>query len=331
MVGIDKGMFICYNSENTHQGDSIYDRKKKKKYETIAEFFYEKASIRVKQKVLESKLRHTDILPSDPKQISRIINNNCARNNPYLINESALSTSYIDIETKKYVSCGLIPKLNFNSAKEVLWGTDEEINSYIQDLFLLLWEEVCEKNEQFDSELYLCDFIPYAKYRAYWNILFDSDTINDSRFSFAEYRDKMLNFPALFFGIREDTVIKNIDSAKNNALNYLYCRCKDTFLSEFINYTNSKSSFHCLNKSLENDLINEKFIPTLEKFKPDASSLGIRVKNLILEDLSYSASLIFNQQDHNPKYLPLLINASSDYILKLEKIQMMQYNKETKR
>lgn len=295
-------------------------------YDTIANFFYEKASIRVKQKVLESKLRHTDILPSDPKQISRIVNNNRTRNNRYLINNSALNTSYIDVETKKYIPCGLIPKLNFNSAKEVLWGTDKEINAYIQNLFLLLWEEACEKNEHFDSELYLCDFVPYAKHRAYWNILFDSDTIKDSRFSFAEYKDKTLNFPALYFGIKEDTIIEEIDSAKNNALNYLYCRCKDTFLSEFINYANATTSFHCLNKSLKNDLIECKFIPMLEKFKPDASSLGIRVRNLILEDLSYSASLIFNQQDHNPEYLSLLINASSDYILKLEKIQMMQYN-----
>lgn len=297
----------------------------KKEYETIAEFFYKKASDRVRQKVKESNLKHIDILYPDHKQISRIINNNRHRNNPYLINDSALNTSYVDDETQKYISCGLVPKLDFNSVKEVLWGTDEEINSYIHDLFLLLWEEVCVNNKRIDSELYLCDFVPYAKYSTYWNILFESSTFNDPRFSFVEYEGIMLNFPALFFGIKEDTVIENIDSARANALNYLYYRCKNAFLSEFINYANTTFSFHMLNKSLKNELIECKFIPMLEHFKPDASSLGIRVKNLILEDLSYSASLFINRQIDNPIYRQMLINASENYICRLEEIQMMQY------
>lgn len=292
-----------------------------KEYQTIAEFFYQKASDRVKKRVTESKLTYAEILPPDPKQISRIVNNKPVRNNPYLINNSALQTTYVGDGIGEMIPCGLIPSLNFNSEKDVLWGTDEEITNYISELFYLLWNEVCLKSTQFDSELYLCDYIPYAKYSTYWKIFFDNDTINDPRFSFAEYNGKMLNFPAMFFGIREDTVIKNIDSARNEALIFLYNKCKKTFLSEFITFANATTSFHMLNKTIKNVLVEKTFLPMLEKYRPNSSSLGLRVRNLIYDDLSYNACLVSNRQIENAEYIRHLVKASQDYILQLEEIQ----------
>lgn len=70
-----------------------------------------------------------------------------------------------------------------------------------------------------------------------------------------------------------------------------------------------------------NDLIEKKFLPLMEKYKPNASSLGLRVKNLIYEDLSYCAALVCNRNIDNSNYRKQLINASSDYIIRLEKIQ----------
>lgn len=295
--------------------------KKEKEYESIAEFFYKKASARVKIKVEESKLKHKEILYSDPKQISRIINNNRQRNNNFLINDSALETSYIDANNKS-VSTGLIPSLPFNSPKEVLWGTDKEITEYLHDLFTLLWDEVCVRNKLIDSDFYLCDYVPYAKYSTYWKILFESDTINDPRFSFVEYDGKMLNFPAMFFGIKEDTVIENIDSARSDALEFFYAKCKDDLFKSFIKFTEENDSFHMLNNRIKSDLIEKRFLPLMEKYKPDASSLGLRVKDLILEDLSYCAALVYNRNIENPDYRRQLIKASSDYILRLEKLQV---------
>lgn len=49
----------------------------------------------------------------------------------------------------------------------------------------------------------------------------------------------------------------------------------------------------------------------MDKYKPDASSLGLRVKDLILEDLSYCAALVCNRKIANPDYRKQLINASS--------------------
>ena len=77
-----------------------------------------------------------------------------------------------------------------------------------------------------------------------------------------------------------------------------------------------------LNNRIKNDLIEKRFLPLMEKYKPDASSLGLRVKDLILEDLSYCAALVCNRNIDNPDYRKQLINASSDYILRLEKIQL---------
>lgn len=131
----------------------------------------------------------------------------------------------------------------------------------------------------------------------------------------------MLNYPALFFGIKEDTVIKNIDSARDGALDYLYGKCEEEFLKTFKEFTKENDSFHMLNNTIKNDLIEKRFLPLMDKYKPDESSLGLRVKNLIFEDLSYCATLFCKHNIENPKYRKELIKASSAYIIRLEHIQ----------
>jgi len=152
-------------------------------------------------------------------------------------------------------------------------------------------------------------------------------TLNYPRFSDEEYNNRMLNFPAQFFGTREDTVIENIDSARDDALEYFYNRCKNDFFKSFIEFTEENDSFHMLNNRIKSDLIEKRFLPLMDKYKPDASSLGLRVKDLILEDLSYCAALVCNRKIANPDYRKQLINASSDYILRLEKIQLSSNKK----
>lgn len=277
----------------------------------IAEFFYERASNRIKKKVKESKLKYAEIYKPDHKQISRIVNNERTKNNRFLICDAVISNSYKDETTEKYIECGLLNKLNFNSKKEILWGSDEEINLYLYDLFELLWTEVTAENSPYkiDSELYLCDYIPYAKYSTYWNILFSP-------------RNK---YPAITYGIYEDTVIEEIEPARENALLFLYCRCKNDFNHRFFSFIETEESFHKLDKVLKEKLIEKSFIPMLDTYKPDASSLGLRVRDLINADLSHCASIIFNESN-NDSYFTSLINASSNYIVKLEEIQQMIFS-----
>ena len=272
----------------------------------IENFFYERASSRIKKRVTASGLKYHEIYKPDHKQISRIINNNRNKNNRFLICDAVISGSYKDEVTGKPVDCGLLEttELGFESIKEILWGTNDEISLYIADLFFLLWAEATTSASPYsiDAELYLCDYVPYAKNRTYQNILFSPNN----------------KYPALLYGIREDTIIKEIDDSREKALLFLYSNCKSDFSTFFQSFTEEQISYHKLDKTIKERLIPE-FINILKAHKPNSSSLGLRVRDLINADLSHSASLIGNN-DFQPYYMQL-ISASCTYILELEKIQ----------
>ena len=271
------------------------------KKDNIMEFFYNKASSRIKERIIKAGLTQEDIYPNDPKQISWIINNKRTKNNRFLITDAVLSSD------NEYEPTGLLPKLSFRNKEEILWGTDEEITSYLFDLFKLLLDEVPKENNfcQIDTELFLCDYVPYAKYSTYWNIL------NSQSF-----------FPAIAFGISEDIISENMYSARENAFRYLYSKCKNDFTTIFINFANNTNSFHKINKVFRQKFIDELFIPMLfPEYEPDTSSLGLRVKKLIESDLLLCAPLVWLKVQPENNYISDLISASSEYILALEKIQ----------
>lgn len=278
----------------------------------IEEFFYSRASQRIGKRITKSNLKNADIYKPDEKQISRIVNNTRGKNNRFLICDAVISNSYMDDETGKYKDCGLLhtPQLHFRNTKEILWGKNEEIRSYLYDLFGLLWEEASNDSlYDIDFDLYLCDYIPYAKNRAYWNIIFS--------------RDK---YPALFYGFSEDEVIQNIDSSREESIAFLYNRCEKDFYKRFLSFTKKQESFHKLDKIIKDVLVENVFIPTLTKHKPTSSSLGLRVKDIIYADISHCAPLVANKTYDYP--LRELLNASTQYILKLEKIQKKAIKKE---
>jgi hypothetical protein len=275
--------------------------------EIIMDFFYEKASKRIRDRIKLLGLKHYQIYANDYKQISLIINNRRTKNNRFLITDSVLEHF-----SKDGTTIGLYPMLKFNSKSEILWGTKEEISQYLPSLFELLLNEISkEKNDyQIDKNLFLCDYVPYAKYSTYWNILFT----------------KKNKYPAVAYGIYEDDVIDNYDKAENEALNYLYNKCKDDFFKIFSDFAKETTSFNKINKVFQQSFIKELFIPMLNKFKPDGNSLGLRVKNLIECDLSHCASLICENNSTRNEYFFKLNRASSTYILALEDIQKSNYD-----
>ena len=283
----------------------------------LINFFFKKASSRIKNRIDNSdeKLKHSDIVKSDIKQISRIINLRITRNNAYLINDSVNESYYRDESTGEYKKCGLLHTkgLNFKSRTEILWGTKEEIQDYLQDLFLLFWNEVSSSTSPYniDKDLYLSDYIPYAKYKAYWDILFSPDN----------------KYPAITYAIREDDVIENIDSAEEEATLLLFKKSHEKFAKIFMEFTETTQSYHKINKALT-AFIKDKFIPLIQEFSPDKSSLGLRVRGLIMADLSYCPELLFasNPDDYDYKYKFALNRASSNYIIELEQIQKTLYN-----
>ena len=268
----------------------------------IEEFFYSRASKRIAERVKSSGLKYAEIYKPDHKQISRIVNNERNKNNRFLICDAVISNYYIDDESGRNIECGLLAtkKLHFNSITEILWGTDSEIGQYLYPLFETLWNEYAVDN--LGSDLYLCDYVPYAKNSTYYNLLFNSGN----------------TFPAIFYGIREDTIIEELEPSKESALLFLYQKCKKDFSEYFLLFVKEHQSFHKLDKVISNALFPS-FVSILENHKPDASSLGLRVRDLINADLYNTAAMVATG-DYD-LYKASLNRASSNYILSLEAIQ----------
>lgn len=281
--------------------------------ETITEYFYKKTSERIRKAYNKvkgnGKLSYEKIYPSDPKLISRIINNKRGKNNRFLVCDAVLECNADDGKPS-----ALISMLNFANRQEVLWGDKAEIASYLPELFRMLWEEVTSDDSEYsvDEELYFSDYIPYAKYSTYFNILSSGNN----------------RYAAIFYGIREDDIRNNIESAREKAYDYLYRKCAKRFADIFNQFVDDTTSYHMLDKTLKVKLIDPLFLPLLNELKPTESSLGLRVKNLIYSDLSKCPRLIFDHDVFDKPSLKKLINASSTYIVALEKIQQEMIEEE---
>ncbi len=279
--------------------------------ETIMDFFYKKASYRIKERVENSDLTHAKIYITDPKLISRIVNNKRTRVNPFLIPDAVILSSAKEESSDNYVDIGLKPKLKFESKKEILWGSDDEIKSYLPELFELLWDELTEDDlkNQCNKDFILCDYIPYAENRAYYNLLFSS------------------GYPGSFlalYGRSEDVIISEFDSVEKEAVAYLYFKCKDDFEKMFKDFCSKTDSFHKIDKVIKSEFLDTVFIDLIKQNIPNEHSLGIRVKTIIESDLSQSAELIikYNETQEIDEIKKKLINASSTYAVMLKEIQI---------
>jgi len=75
--------------------------------------------------------------------------------------------------------------------------------------------------------------------------------------------------------------------------------------------------------------IDKLFVPLIKSVPPSQTSLGLRVQQLVLNDLSNTASLVAGETVDNYEYTKALIHASSEYILDLENIyEQFCYKKE---
>ena len=151
-------------------------------------------------------------------------------------------------------------------------------------------------------EKYLCDYIPYSKNSTYWNVI-----------------NKGI-YPALFYGITEDKILCDLFSAREEAIHRIYMQCSDDFQRDFFSFIEHITSFRGIDKIFKKDFIEKKFVPLIKTIPLNLSSLGLRVQQLIFEDLSHTASLVAGEFENNTEYTKSLIHASSEYILALEEI-----------
>lgn len=281
------------------------------KFEKTIEYFYQKCSQRVSNRVEQSNLKHKDIYTSDPKQISRIINNRKTSNNRFLVCDSVLENYIKNEENGTYSPIGLIPKLGFIDKKEVLWGTDEELEDSLETIFFNIIYDLLDSNVDYgmDIEYILCDYVPYAYNSTYFKIITSKDNF----------------YPAIYYGVKEDVIIGSNKQMRERAIQFLFLKCKEDFRKKLLFFTSTVSSYKKIDSVFESIFIIAEFIPMLKVFLPNESSLGLRVKNLIIADLSKSAEMIAKAHlQPNDKFSCIrksLNNASSTYILELEKIQ----------
>ncbi len=277
----------------------------------VTDFIYERTANRIKNHITSSGLRYKDVYYPDEKLICHIANNKRGKNNPYLIPDAIFENPAFD--------CGLlkIKKLNFSTRQNVLWGDINEIKSYAPSIFPLLIELIAsDSSYDFDIETLLCDYVPYARSRALWDIVFPPKP-DDPRFS--------QHLPAIAYGFSEDELFENYDTVRDNAIAFLYNRCENDFITLFLKFTEETLSFKKLDSVIRDSLIRNTLLPMLEKYMPDASSLGLRVKDLIYEDIAYTAPLLFQCELDNSSFRAELVHASLEYAVKLEKLQATYY------
>lgn len=270
------------------------------------DFIYKSCSQRIATRVKETRLTQNQIYPNDPKQISNIINNKRTANNRFLVCDAVMG----NVSHLRSKRVGLIPMLRFQNEQEVLWGTLDERKAYLPQLFGVIMSDLLSHESELDFSIsdVLCDFVPFAKYSAYWEVVFSNGN----------------NIPALYFGITEDEILENIELSKENAVDFLYCKYKKEFFEIFTKFSEETKSFKKINMVFYENFIKGEFIPLIKKSAEDRKSLGQRVKNLILADLAYVPYLIASPNG-NSTCDKDLIRASSEYILRLEEIQKNTY------
>ena len=298
-------------------------------FEHTKKFIYEKCAQRIKNRITEKQLTLKEIYPSDEKLISRIINCKITSRNPYLLQNAVLKNIWYNDKTKKNEDVGIIPKLGFNNEQEVLWGTDDEIESNVFGIFRNLINDLlpCDlewnlnnlsfpDNVELDIDIknILCDYIPYAKYLTYWRLFFGNRRATGQS-------KEISSFPALYYGISEDILIENIDNVRTQAISYLFLKpqFKEKFQQIFIEFCSQHTTFKKLDKKLI-DFVKHKVISLLKEYAPDENSLGLRVMHIIESDLFKKRTVTLNSKEQNTA-ITRLINVSASYIEELEQLQ----------
>lgn len=294
------------------------------KFEYTKQYIYKQCAQRIEKRKKEKKLTRSDIFPDNEGLYSNIVSCKTTPKNPYLIQNWTLR-----YYNRNHEEFGIIPTLAFNNEKEVFWGTDDEIESNVFGIFRNLINDIlpCDlewnlnnlsfpDNEELDIDIknILCDYIPYAKYLTYWRLFFgDQQKTNKN--------GQISIFPALYYGISEDTLIENIYNARTQAICYLFLKpqFKEKFKQAFIEFCYQNTTFKKLDKKLI-DFVRHKIITLLKEYAPDENSLGLRVMHIIESDLFKKRTITLNSKEQNTA-ITKLISVSASYIEELEQLQ----------
>lgn len=283
-------------------------------FENTLELFFEKCALRVKEKIKEKGIPLKEIYPTNDKLISHIQNNQRYPNkNRYLLTDTVIS--YEENNSKK----GLAPLLFDDDIHTLLWGTDEEIIQNSPTIFSCIIKDLLElpspknndtnnKNiDDIDIHLILSDYAPYAFNWTYYNLLTKNNV------ACTDYS----------YGVLPYNIYRELPISYINAINFLYKKCEKIFNEKFIDFTKKTNSYSKLDSVFKKNFITNEFIPLLKKYIPQEDSIGLRIRHLILTDISNSSRLIKQHpnQDSFTKLDRKLIHLSTQYAHDLMELQ----------
>lgn len=263
------------------------------------EFIYINCAKRISEKIEEKGLSHRAIYRADPKMIGRIRRCQIKENrNTYLIQDSIRDC--------------LKDKLEFDTFKDMLWGTDEEIGEEIslRLLFQSIILDLISPSSEYKNIVneILCGYVPFARYSGLYQILFESGI------SIAQ---ETITY---FYDIDKIDVLTCIDTYADKAIQFLFNKCKSDFLQAFLRFANSTNSYkkwtYKFEKWIEKDLMI-----LLCEYMPNENSFGKRIKGMIHSDYLHIAQLVSSYNPEEINAIKMLLASTEKYISMLEDIQ----------
>nr|WP_278925107.1 hypothetical protein [Streptococcus canis] len=225
--------------------------------------------------------------------------------NPYLLPHSCASH--------------LTNRLRFKSETHLIWGEFEKGENFF-DIFSSLFYDCIYGEDESLKEManrILIDYVPYAKTSSLYEM-----ALNPSKYDMVKMEGTDYYIPLLFYGIPEDKVFSDYPKHLDEAINFLYKKCSIEFEREFRDFVvTDGDTLKKIDKKLLK-FINDRLQPLLLKYQPTESSLGLRVKNIMVTDWLLIGKLVTGQVD-NRNYYGRLLQSSLPYIDELAKLQEM--------
>lgn len=290
-------------------------------YDNSMDIIFDNICTRLKKRKEEMNISSKDLLPDNKNLSSAILNNRREpKKNPYLIPDTQILS--------------LMDSLDFKSSKELLFGTDKEIESYAYSLFRALIIDTIEMDESdklkavkkygknYNYDIFnklksvLTDYVPYAL----MSIHVENPVFFD--FVFPKELSEIID-------INRDTEIRD------EAIKRLYKNedIKYSFINFFYDNIIKKDTVVRLDKAFL-DFVIVHFLPFLigETSDDDMYSLGNRVyKSLTglmdewesLECNNFeSRILISEQEEYHREVIYGLIRAEFEHACNLYKLQI---------
>lgn len=253
-------------------------------YENSMNIIFDRICMRLNKRKEEMNINSKDLLPGNPNLSSAILHNRKdPKKNPYLIPDTQISS--------------IMESLKFESIKELLFGTDKEIESYAYDLFCalitdtikldksdkLIVKKIYGKKYDYDIsnrlESVLTDYVPYAL-----------KSIHNENQLFADFA---------FQGKFSEIADRNTDDIRDEAIKRLYENeeVKYPFIDLLKNNVTQRDAVVKLDKAFL-DFVMMHLLPLLiSETSDDMYSLGHRVYNSLTGLINPWESYLSNNYD----------------------------------